>query len=129
MAAVFPSSLLRAFQAAPDVPAFEHGARSLTRAETLDPVAHLAGGLARAGLKPGDSIALATGVTPEAFAAQVAGYVLGLCIVALKPGVPTSSLSLMLSDVDLVIVDESSPADLPAALLTSAKLVKLSALP
>src|SRR4051812_50189293 len=75
-----------------DRPVFEHGPRVVTAAEMLDLVGRIASGLRAAGITAGTGVALALGVTPEAFAATVAAHVVGARVVGVRPGLPPAQL-------------------------------------
>ncbi|WP_405088045.1 class I adenylate-forming enzyme family protein [Microbispora sp. NBC_01389] len=113
----FPRVLLEALRSAPAGPAFEQGDRTVSRGELLDLIGHMAGAMREAGLRPGRGVAVRTGVTPEAFAAQIAAHVLGCRVVAVKPGYTPRQLAHVLgagvdagvdTGVDAVIVDPAS---------------------
>ncbi|MFL6077882.1 MAG: class I adenylate-forming enzyme family protein [Mycobacteriales bacterium] len=107
MTDVFPQGVLDALRGAPDTVAFEHGSRTVTRGEVLETARRLACGLRAAGLA-GGAVALATGVTPEAFAVQLAAHALGCRVVGVRPGYPPRQLAVLLgAGVDAVIVDAS----------------------
>jgi acyl-CoA synthetase (AMP-forming)/AMP-acid ligase II len=112
---LFPASLLAELARAPELPAFEHGDRVVTRGELLDLVRRLAGGLRGAGLGPGRGVALVTGVTPEAFAAQIAAHVLGCRVAGVRPGYPPAQLAGVLTGADAIITDPASATDLTTA--------------
>ncbi|MEQ0564798.1 long-chain fatty acid--CoA ligase [Amycolatopsis sp. NEAU-NG30] len=110
---VHPQALLDELARTPDVPAFEHGARVTTRGELRELIGRCAAGLRAAGLGPGDGIGLATGVTPEGFAALMAVHVLGARAVAVRPGLPEAQLRHILADVAALVVDSAPPAEVP----------------
>jgi acyl-CoA synthetase (AMP-forming)/AMP-acid ligase II len=110
-AAPFPQALLDALRAAPGTPAFEHAGREVTRGELLDLIARCAAGLAAAGLGPGAPVALSTGVTPEAFAAQIAAWALGCRVTGLRPGLTPAQLAAVLGrGADVLVADDAAPA-------------------
>ncbi|KAI2617956.1 acetyl-CoA synthetase-like protein [Hypomontagnella submonticulosa] len=127
MLPVFPHSLLEAFKAAANVPAFEHGSRVVTRGEVVDLVAHYVGGLraADASLEPGDSVAIYTSVTPQGFAVQMAAHVLGLRVISLKPGMATAQLPAIIADANVLIVDENTYPEINAAPPVTSAVVRL----
>jgi len=91
---------------AADRPVFERGPRVVTADELLDLVARLAAGLRQAGIGPGDGVAVALGVTPEAFAATIAVPVVGARLSGVRPGLPPAQLAALLAaDVTAVLVD------------------------
>src|SRR3954470_16443794 len=107
---LFPASLLAELARAPEVPAFEHGDRTVSRGELLALIRRLVGGLRGAGLGPGSGVALLTGVTPEAFAAQAAAHVLGCRVAGIRPGYTAPQLAGALAGVDAVVTDPASAA-------------------
>ncbi|WIV57055.1 class I adenylate-forming enzyme family protein [Amycolatopsis nalaikhensis] len=110
---VHPQALLDELERAPEVPAFEHGARVTARGELRELIGRFAAGLRAAGLGPGDGVGLATAVTPEGFAALMAVHVLGARAVAVRPGLPEAQLRHILADVAAVVADEPLKADVP----------------
>ncbi|GII62331.1 AMP-dependent synthetase [Sphaerisporangium krabiense] len=83
---VFPGPVLGALRASPGRVAFLQGGRAVTCGEVLDLAARLAAGMRDAGLGPGRGVAMATGLTPEAYAAHLAAHALGCRVAALRPG-------------------------------------------
>ncbi|SEC20934.1 Acyl-CoA synthetase (AMP-forming)/AMP-acid ligase II [Amycolatopsis tolypomycina] len=110
---VHPQALLDELARAPEVPAFEHGSRVTTRGELRELIGRCAAGLRAAGLGPGDGVGLATGVTPEGFAALVAVHVLGARAVAVRAGLRQAQLRHILGDVAVVVADEPWEAGVP----------------
>ncbi|SFW90527.1 class I adenylate-forming enzyme family protein [Amycolatopsis australiensis] len=110
---VHPQALLDELERAPEVPAFEHGSRVTSRGELRELIGRFTAGLRAAGLGPGDGVGLATGVTPEGFAALVAVHVLGGRAVAVRPGLPEAQLRHVLADVAALVVDEPVAATVP----------------
>ncbi|MDQ2585022.1 class I adenylate-forming enzyme family protein [Saccharothrix yanglingensis] len=102
---VFPQALLDELARDPAAPAVERGPRTTTRGELLDLVRRTAAALRDAGAGPGRGVALATGVTAEGLAAQVAAHVLGCRVVGVRPAVPPAHLPHVLGDVDVLVVD------------------------
>lgn len=105
---VYPQSLLDALAAAPDRPAFEHGARVVTRAELLDLIGRHRGGLRAAGLGPGSGLGMSTAVTPEAFALHLAALSLGCRVLGLRPGLTSAQLPSVLAELDALVVDATT---------------------
>ncbi|GDY50806.1 hypothetical protein SVIO_014290 [Streptomyces violaceusniger] len=104
----FPQALLDAFRARPELPAFEHRSRVLSRGEVLELIGRCADGLRAAGLGPGRSVAVATDVTPEGFALLAAAYALGCRVTGLRPGMTPAHLGYVLSDgIDVLVTDET----------------------
>ena len=109
MEAVYPQALLDAFARQPEKPAFEVGAREVTRADLLDLIGRFAAGLRAAGAVPGSGVGVATGVTPEGFAAMVAVNALGCRLVAVRPGMtPAHQRHILGQGIDFLVVDETS---------------------
>ncbi|KAI8961333.1 acetyl-CoA synthetase-like protein [Daldinia sp. FL1419] len=130
MPSIFPYSLLKAFQDAPNVPAFEYGSRVIRRGELVDLAEQYVGGLraAEISLHPGDSIAVYTSVTPDAFAVQIAAHILGLRVIGLKPGMATVQLPDIIADAKLLIVDKDTRAEIEALPSMESAVVKLDGL-
>lgn len=124
---VHPQALLDELARRPEVPAFEHGPRVTTRGQLRDLIGRCAAGLRAAGLGPGDGVGLATGVTPEGFAALVAVHVLGARAVAVRPGLPEAQLRHILGDVAAVVAD--GPVDAAVPVLPLAGLLETYAEP
>ncbi|MGW3959870.1 class I adenylate-forming enzyme family protein [Amycolatopsis sp. NPDC005003] len=108
---VHPQALLDELERAPEVPAFEHGSRVTTRGELRELIGRCTAGLRAAGAGPGEGVGLATGVTPEGFAALVAVHVLGARAVAVRPGLPEAQLRHILGDVAVVVADGTLPVE------------------
>ncbi|MFI5841536.1 class I adenylate-forming enzyme family protein [Catenuloplanes sp. NPDC051500] len=112
----YPQVILDLLLAAGDRTVFEEGDRHTGGAELLALIGRISGGLARAGIGPGDGVALAVGVTAEAFAAIVAAHVAGARVTGLRPGLPASHLAHLLRNGDAaVIVDPARAAELSGA--------------
>ncbi|GAB2947900.1 class I adenylate-forming enzyme family protein [Nonomuraea fastidiosa] len=110
----YPRPVLDLLAAAGDRPVFEHGDRAVTGARLLGMVRRCAAGLRAAGVGPGDGLALLLGISPEAFAAIIAGYVVGARVVGVRPGLPDAQLRHLLSqDITAAVTDgEPGPGDL-----------------
>ncbi|MEC3979701.1 class I adenylate-forming enzyme family protein [Amycolatopsis sp. H20-H5] len=121
---VFPQVLLDAFRRDPGVAAFEHGSRVVTRAEVLELIGRFAAGLRAAGLGPGDGVAVATAVTPEGFAVQIAAQTLGCRFVGVRPGLTRAQLPYVVGEVDALVVDDTAAPELIAA-ATRAKVLRV----
>ncbi|QFY13038.1 AMP-binding protein [Nonomuraea phyllanthi] len=117
----YPRAVLDLLAAAGDRPVIEHGTRTVTGAQLLGLVRRLAAGLRAAGLGPGDGIAMMLGVTPEAFAAMIAGYAVGARVVGVRPGLPGAQARHVLRQDIAAIVTDADPA--PGA-LTVAELLE-----
>jgi fatty-acyl-CoA synthase len=128
-AAPFPQPLLDALRREPDVPAFEYRSRAVPRGEVLELIGRFAEGLREAGLGPGRSVGVHTGVTPEGFAVQIAAHVLGCRVTGLRPGLPPAHLAHVLAqDIDTVVTDETGAGlDLTSSSATVLRLGDLLA--
>ncbi|GAA1699680.1 fatty acid--CoA ligase family protein [Fodinicola feengrottensis] len=123
---VFPQALLDAFEQQPESPAFEVGARKVTRAQTLELIGRFAAGLRAAGAKPGSGIAVATGVTPEGFAVSMAANVLGCRLVGVRAGLtPAHQRHILGQDIDILVVDDDSATPQLRAAARSVKVVRI----
>ncbi|MFI7536376.1 AMP-binding protein [Streptosporangium sp. NPDC049376] len=126
----FPYALLDALRSSPDSPIFEQGTRVVSRGELLDLVGHMAGAMLDAGLDPARGVAVHTGVSPEAFAAQTAAHVLGCRVVFVRPGQTPGQLAHMLdTGVDAVVVDASTADPEVFAAAGAATILTLGPLP
>ncbi|MBM7787004.1 class I adenylate-forming enzyme family protein [Tenggerimyces flavus] len=106
----YPQPLLDALTRWPDRPAFEYEGREVARAEVYDTVRTFAAALRARGLGRCDGVAILTGVSPDAFAVQLAAHVLGCRVVAVRPGWTPRQLAHMLAtDVAAVVVDTATP--------------------
>jgi acyl-CoA synthetase (AMP-forming)/AMP-acid ligase II len=129
----FPQPLVDAFRARPELPAFEYGGRPVPRGEVLEMTARCLGGLTAAGLGPGPgggrSVAVATGVSPGAFAAQLAAHLLGCRVTGLRPGLTPGQLAHALggdgAGVDAVITDDAAERPGLAAAAGDATVLRL----
>ncbi|MFE2376895.1 class I adenylate-forming enzyme family protein [Streptomyces sp. NPDC059398] len=105
----FPQTLIDAFRAAPDLPAFEYEGCTVSRGEVLAAVAAFVRGLRRVGLTSGSHVALDTGVSPEAFALRIAAHTVGCTVIGLRPGLPREHLrSILARGVAAVITDDAA---------------------
>lgn len=103
----YPKAVLDILDAAGDRPVFEHGDRVVTGGDMLGMVRRIAAGLRATGIGPGDGLATLLGVTPEAFAAIVAGHVVGARVVTVRPGLPDAQRKHLLSqDIAAVVRDK-----------------------
>ncbi|WP_394619321.1 class I adenylate-forming enzyme family protein [Lentzea sp. JNUCC 0626] len=115
----FPGAVLDVLRAAGDRPVFEHGTRVVTAAELLDLVARIANGLRAKGIGPGDGLALLLGVHVEAFAAILAGHVVGARVVGVRPGLTDAQVEHLLSlDIKLAVRDTDDLVKAPAGELS-----------
>lgn len=106
---MFPQPVLDAFGAAPDHPVFEHGSRIVRGGEVLEIIGRLAAGMRDVGLGRGRGVAIATAVSPEAFAAHIAAHTLGCRVVGIRPGYPHRQLAHVLgAGIDAVVVDPTT---------------------
>ncbi|KUJ68070.1 AMP-dependent synthetase [Streptomyces albus subsp. albus] len=82
----------------------------------LDLICRAANALRAAGLGPGSPVALATQVTPQGFAVQIAALLLGCRVTGLRPGLAPAQLHAVLPDMAAVVADTPSAGpDLLAA--------------
>ncbi|MFV2124732.1 class I adenylate-forming enzyme family protein [Micromonospora sp. LOL_013] len=113
----YPQPILDLLAAAADRTVFEHGARHVTGAELLDAVGRISTGLRAAGIGPGDGVAMALGVSPEAFAAMIAAQVVGARVAGVRPGLTPGQLRHVLTGGGTVpanravVVDRSTATD------------------
>ncbi|GHH73726.1 AMP-dependent synthetase [Streptomyces sulfonofaciens] len=112
-APVFPQALVDALRAAPDAPAFEYEGRSVSRAALLDLVVAGVHGLRAAGLGRGRTVALRTGVTPQGFALQIAGHLLGCRVIGLRAGMAPAQLAHVLAGGVHAVVTDTAPGEDP----------------
>ncbi|GAB7038985.1 MULTISPECIES: class I adenylate-forming enzyme family protein [Catenuloplanes] len=111
----YPGVLLDLLRAAGDRVVFEEPDRVTTGAQLLALTGRIGGGLARAGIKPGDGVALAVGVTAEALATVLAAHAAGARVTGIRPGLPGRHLAHVLGQGDAaVIVDAGRAASVPA---------------
>ncbi|MFF5216588.1 class I adenylate-forming enzyme family protein [Micromonospora sp. NPDC000442] len=90
-------------------PVIEHGSRTVGADELSELVARVAAGLRAAGIGPGVGVAVALGVSPEAFAAIVAAQVVGARVAGVRPGLPPDHLRHLLGhQISAVLVDRST---------------------
>ena len=120
----YPRAVLDLLAAAGDRPVFEHGARVVTGARMLGLVRRIAAGLRAAAVGPGDGLALVLGVTPEAFAATIAAYVVGARAVGVRPGLPHGQVRHMLhQDIAAVVTDTATGPEHARRTLTVSELL------
>lgn len=122
----YPGVLLDLLRDAGDRIVVEEPGRHTTGARLLALTGRISGGLARAGVKPGDGVAIAAGVTAEALATVLAAHVAGARVTGIRPGLPDRHLAHLLAQDDVaVIADAGRAASLPAVprLLTVASLL------
>jgi fatty-acyl-CoA synthase len=105
MGDVFPGPVLAALRAAPGRPAFEVGARVVTRGDLLALVGRLVTGLRAAGLGPGAGVGMALSPSPEAYAAHLAAHALGCRVAAMRPGWSPGQLDHARAHVDVLVDD------------------------
>ncbi|MFY1635024.1 class I adenylate-forming enzyme family protein [Solwaraspora sp. WMMB335] len=94
---VHPQPILDLLATSGDRPVFEHGPRGVTGAELLDAIGRISTGLRAAGIGPGDGVAMALGVSPEAFAAMIAAQVVGARVAGVRPGLTPAQLRHVLT--------------------------------
>lgn len=121
----YPQALLDEFRREPGSVAFEHGARRVTRGETLELVGRFTAGLRAAGLGPGDGVGVATAVTAEGYAAQLAAQVLGCRVVGVRPGLPVAQLRHVVGDVEALVVDKATESPELLATVAGARILRI----
>jgi fatty-acyl-CoA synthase len=77
---------------------FEYADGEVTAAETLSLVKRVTAALLAAGAGPGDGVALMAGVTPTAFAANLAAHVVGGRVSGVRPGLTEAPLGYLLDE-------------------------------
>jgi fatty-acyl-CoA synthase len=116
-APVFPQAVLDLLDAGGDRPVFEHGDRVVGAREMARLIRRIAAGLRAAGIGPADGVAMMLGVTPEAFAAIIAGYAVGARVAGVRPGLTDSQLAHLLGqDMKAAVVDRPPDFRYPPAL-------------
>ncbi|MFG2005340.1 class I adenylate-forming enzyme family protein [Spirillospora sp. NPDC048911] len=119
----YPRPVLDLLVAAGNRTVFEHGARAVTGERMLGLVRRIAAGLRAAAIGPGDGVAMMLGVNPEAFAAMIAGHVVGARVVGVRPGLPDGQLRHVLDqDVTAVVTDAATGPEHAPRTLTIAEL-------
>ncbi|MFD1544544.1 class I adenylate-forming enzyme family protein [Nonomuraea guangzhouensis] len=120
----YPRSVLDLLAVAGNRPVFEHGARTVTGSQLLGLVRRIAAGLRRAAIGPGDGLAMMLGVTPEAFATMIAGYVVGARVVGARPGLSDSQLRHVLHQgIAAVVTDAATGVEHARRTLTVSELM------
>ncbi|GIJ34601.1 class I adenylate-forming enzyme family protein [Micromonospora sediminimaris] len=105
----FPQAILDLLGSGRARPVFEHGSRSVGADEMSELIARITAGLQAAGIGPGAGVAVALGVSPEAFAAIVAAQVVGARVAGVRPGLPADHLRHLLGHrIAAVLVDRST---------------------
>jgi len=102
---MYPLSLLERLVAEPDAIAFEHGAAAISRRQLVARVGAYQRLLRRTDVGPGVGVAIATAVTAEGFAAQLAAHSLGARVVGLGPSLTEAQLRHIVGDVSVVLAD------------------------
>ncbi|QYN16925.1 class I adenylate-forming enzyme family protein [Amycolatopsis sp. DSM 110486] len=122
---VFPQAVLDALGSEPDAVAFEHGPRKVTRGEARDLIGRFVAALRGAGVSRGDGVGVATAVTPEGWAAQIAAQTLGCRTVGIRAGLPVAHLRTVVGDLAAVVVDEASETPELRATAAGAKILRV----
>ncbi|MEV6900195.1 long-chain fatty acid--CoA ligase [Amycolatopsis sp. NPDC051372] len=122
---VFPQAVLDALGSQPDAVAFEHGPRKVTRGEARDLIGRFVAALRGAGVSRGDGVGVATAVTPEGWAAQIAAQTLGCRTVGIRAGLPVAHLRTVVGDLAAVVVDEASETPELRATAAGAKILRV----
>nr|WP_269212225.1 non-ribosomal peptide synthetase [Chromobacterium piscinae] len=99
-----PSLLAEQAARTPDAPALLDEARALSYAETRAQVAHLAGRLAEAGVKPGDIVAVALPRSAHLSLALMAAQEAGAAYLPLDTGYPDERLAYMVADAKPALI-------------------------
>jgi fatty-acyl-CoA synthase len=107
MAGLFPAPVLFALRRRPTRIAIECGSRAVSSAELLALVGRIAAALQRAGLGPGAGVGLVLSASPEAYAAHLAAHALGCRVAPARPGWSPEQRAVAMSQVDVVIADQS----------------------
>lgn len=127
--APFPQPVLDGLQEDADRPAFEQGSRTVSRGVVLRLIRRAVGELRAAGIGPGRGVAMATAVSPEAFAAMIAAHVRGCRVVGVRPGYPPRQLAHVLgAGIDAIVVDAATATDELLAAAAPAAVLHLDAL-
>jgi fatty-acyl-CoA synthase len=111
---MWPQAVLDLLESGGDRPVFEDGDRVVAAAGMAALIRQVAAGLRRAGIGPGDGMALRVGVTPEAFAATIAAFAVGARVSGIRPGLTPEQLAHLLSRDDALLIDEAGLAVLAA---------------
>jgi fatty-acyl-CoA synthase len=111
---MWPQAVLDLLESGGDRPVFEDGDRVVAAAGMAALIRRVAAGLRRAGIGPGDGVALRVGVTPEAFAATIAAFAVGARVSGIRPGLTPEQLAHLLSRDDALLIDEAGLAVLAA---------------
>ncbi|MEW2506333.1 long-chain fatty acid--CoA ligase [Amycolatopsis sp. NPDC047767] len=122
---VYPQAVLDALSSEPDAVAFEHGPRKVTRGEARDLIGRFVAALRGAGVSRGDGVGVATAVTPEGWAAQIAAQTLGCRTVGIRAGLPVAHLRTVVGDLAAVVVDEASETPELRATAAGAKILRV----
>ncbi|WP_163512245.1 class I adenylate-forming enzyme family protein [Fodinicola acaciae] len=126
MESVFPQALLDALEQAPDTPAFELGARVVSRGELLELIGRMVAGFRAAGLGQGSGVGIATGVTAEGFAAIMAANTLGCRVVGVRAGLTPKQLRHVVgSDLAALVVDDAAATEELLSAADGAKVLRI----
>jgi len=127
---LFPARVLDRLHELGDNVLFEHSGQEVTSAETLSLVRRVTAALRAAGAGPGDGIALMAGVTPAAFAANLAAHVVGGRVSGVRPGLTEGQLGYLLDDrISYALTDATTATDTVLKARPDLKLIDLSQLP
>ena len=102
--ALWPQPVLDLLLRDPARPVFEDGDRVVRAAEMWDTVSRIVAGLRAAGVGPGVGMALDLGVTPEAFAANLAAFAVGARVSGVPPGLTPAQRADLLTRADVALV-------------------------
>ena len=110
-----PDLLRRAASARPDGSAVVDGSLRWTWSQLRDEVSAMAGGLAAAGLAPGDRLALQAATSADFLVTYIAALQAGLIVVPVNPAYTVAELGHILDDSGARLLVTSSVASIEAA--------------
>ncbi|MFE2012950.1 AMP-binding protein [Streptomyces sp. NPDC059491] len=111
----YAQGILRALSRRPDLPAIIcHDRRQITAGELRDSIHRLARELIARGIRPGHTVSLLTGNTPQALIARYAANLAGARVTPLYDGLPMDVLAHLVdvADTELLLADPTRYADL-----------------
>jgi acyl-coenzyme A synthetase/AMP-(fatty) acid ligase len=108
LAEQFPGGVLDLLDVAGGRPVFEHAGRVVTGFQLLAATRRVANGLRQHGVGPGEGVAMLLGVSPEAFAAIIAGHAVGARVVGVRPGLTAVQRDQLLADVSCHVTDRAA---------------------
>ncbi|MGW6414828.1 AMP-binding protein [Streptomyces sp. NPDC055055] len=111
----YAQGILRALSRRPDLPAIIcHDRRQITAGELRDSIHRLARELIARGIRPGQTVSLLTGNTPQALIARYAANLAGARVTPLYDGLNPDALAHLMdvADTELLLADPTRYADL-----------------